>query len=178
MRLLYILILAAFVFQDHLEQIYYAGKKHRSRSSRFGKKKFFKSRTFGSRRSSFTSHENSSASQVLPAITCDPTNLDQDRNKKFVKSSLQQVPAPGRSIDVGPRTRHIPKPEQGDREAFKALEEKLRHLAEASRTSHETFLPDENPPAATNLVSSSMQTSLTDLTNLGRRPGNFSKIHW
>ena len=112
----------------------------------------------------------------MPAITLDPTNLTvegRDRNKKFVKSSLQQVAAPGKSIDVGPRTR----PDPGDREAFRELEERLRHLAEASRTSHETFLPEENPPALANLVSSSMQTSLTDLTNLGRRPGIPNEIN-
>ena len=157
-----------------MEQLYYAGKKHRSRSTRRSKNKFFKSRPFGSRfgsrRSSLTSHDNSSTSQVLPAITIDPNNLF---DKKKVKSSLHQVAPPGKSIDVGSRPRHSHNPDRDDL-GFKALEEKLRHLAEASRTSHETFLPDEN---VKNVATTSAQTSLTDLSNLGKRPGNFIFIY-
>jgi len=46
------------------------------------------------------------------------------------------------------------------------LEEKLRHLTEANKTSHETFFLDEK-----NTKSTAVQTSFTDLTNLGKSIG-------
>ena len=74
----------------------------------------------------------------------------------------------------------------------KELDEKLRRLAEMSRTSAETFIADDakatptttdndavdkeaasltQEAATKKLASTSVQTSLTDLTNLGKRPG-------
>jgi hypothetical protein len=86
-----------------LEQIYYAGKKHRS--LRRSKNKFFKSRPrFGSsRRSSVTSQDNSSTSQVLPAITVDTKKPDSGAREK-----RKGLPPPGKSLDLGPRSQPNP----------------------------------------------------------------------
>ncbi len=54
-------------------------------------------------------------------------------------------------------------------ETDRILEEKLRHLVEASRTSHETFLQEEATKNST-----AVQTSLTDLANLGKSVGNLN----
>ncbi len=165
--------------------MYYSGKKHRRSLSRKSKSNFFRSNRFGSRfgsrrnSSHATSNENSSASQVLPAITVGASNFAEKKKPNLPKPGFLQIPAPGKSIDVGPGTRnnHLSQP---DDDRYKELEEKLRHLAEASRTSHETFIPDEGSPskiaAPANVVSTSVQTSLTDLTGLGRRPGKFDLI--
>ena len=153
--------------------------------SRKSKSNFFRTNRFGSRfgsrrnSSHATSNENSSASQVLPAITVGgASNVPEKKKPNLSKPGFLQIPAPGKSIDVGPGTRnnHLSQP---DDERYKELQEKLRHLTEASRTSHETFLPDESSPSkiaastSVNVASTSVQTSLTDLTGLGRRPGNF-----
>jgi hypothetical protein len=105
----------------------------------------------------------------LPAITVDPKKQEVSRDKTKVKSSLQQQQS--KSLEPGSRTRQNPNLDS-DIERFKELDEKLRRLAEMSRTSHETFVADDAPATETqNVATTSVQTSLTDLTNLGRRPG-------
>ena len=68
-------------------------------------------------------------SQVLPAITLDPTKMFDKK-----KTHGYQIPEPGQSTDFGqtPVTRPAEDP------GFRELEEKLRQLANASRTSQNT----------------------------------------
>lgn len=100
-----------------------------------------------------------------------------NRDKAKTSLSLQQLP---RGLEIGSRTRHNPNFDR-DEERFRELDEKLRRLAEMSRTSHETFVGDDNQTSVAsasaaaktskNVTTISAQTSLTDLTNLGKRPG-------
>ena len=115
----------------------------------------------------------------MPAITVDPACLEVAREK---------VKLPIKGSDPGSRARSNHHDEDFAR--IKELDEKLRRLAEQSRTSVETFVADDakatsaaatetdaarkaSAPetATTKMVSASVQTSLTDITNLGKRPG-------
>ena len=124
-----------------LQSIYDETIKTKKRS----KREFFKSHKSkmrpwsraSSRRNSITSRasDNSSVfsqlSQVLPAITLDPKKL----SSKTTKSKFS-LPSPGRSTDFGRDPLSFPPATEDP--TYRELEEKLRQLATASRTSNVT----------------------------------------
>jgi len=108
--------------------------------------------------------DNSINSQILPAITLDPAKLKLPKHRR----SEYSVPEPGKSTDFGrPRTGILPTDP-----TYRELEEKLRHLANISRTSNNTLRDGSLTLKSAEVQASfsrSVQTSLTDLSSLGQR---------
>jgi smoothened protein len=160
---------------DHLENLYEvslakSSKRSRSKPKLFSRYSATKRRSYSSRQSSFTSQENnvslgSLASQTIPAVTLDPAMLQATFDSTLTKKNNPLVGG-----------------------EFYELEEKLRTLANASRTSHETLLTDSknninvvsiNVPgnsSANTATDIAVQTSLTDLGNLSRRPPDVKEV--
>lgn len=164
---------------DRLQVIY---DESINKGKKRSKRNFFKAHAgkvrpwsrFSSRRNSTASRnsDNSSVSQVLPAITLGNKKLSGISNKK--PDFKFKVPEPGQSTDFGQDKINLPLDEDP---GFRELEEKLRQLANASRTSQNTdrdvqMSVDTGAGAAvasqTQFCSVSVQTSMTDLTSTGQ----------
>jgi len=125
---------------DRLQGIYDESINKGKRS----KRNFFKAHAgkvrpwsrFSSRRNSTASRnsDNSAVSQVLPAITLGDGKLPAISKKK--SDFKFKIPEPGQSTDFGQdKVHHLP---LDDDPEFRKLEEKLRQIAVASRTSQNT----------------------------------------
>jgi len=165
---------------DRLQVIY---DESINKGKKRSKRNFFKAHAgkvrpwsrFSSRRNSTASRnsDNSSVSQVLPAITLGDNKLPGGISKKKPDFKFK-IPEPGQSTDFG-QDKINPAFDDQD-PGFRELEEKLRQLANASRTSQNTDGIQMSLDAAAAGVSPqnqfcsvSVQTSLTDLTSIGQR---------
>ena len=151
---------------DHLQKLYKTSVGGR----KLFKKPKFKRRsnriTDSSCNGSVTSQDqpsNASSVRVIPAITLDPRTLENPSVDKHISKMREklgegmfQVPPPGRSIDFSSRVKKI------DDTEFIELQERLKTLT----TSQETYLSE----SAGNFASVQVQTSLTDLGCLGKKP--------